>query len=169
MLKGTGNYEPHPTGQYNARCVDVVTMYGVETQYGTKNMIRVVFVTDAEPREGGGSRFISRRYNASIHPKSTLGQMLVGWRGRPFTPEEMRGFDEEKLVGVPALIAVGHRDKDGETYDQLLSVVQLPKGLKAPAIPIGFVRNKDKPENAKPPVAETVPLDEDDDAGEVPF
>lgn len=173
MLKGTGNYEPHPEGQYAARCVDVVTMYGVETQWGTKNMIRAVFVTDAE-REGGKAWFISRRFNATIHPKSTLGQFLVNWRGRAFTKEELHAFDEESLVGAPALLTVGRREKDGEVYDQLLSAIRLPKGYTAPNAPNGFVRHKDKPENrvivtasAKQP--EVTEWEDADTEADVPF
>lgn len=146
MLKGTGNYEPHPEGQYAARCVDVVTMYGVETQWGIKNMLRLVFVTDAE-REGGKAWFISRRFNATIHPKSTLGQFLVNWRGRAFTKDELHAFDEESLVGAAALLTVGRREKDGEVYDQLLSAIRLPKGYVVPPAPQGFIRHRDKPEN----------------------
>lgn len=172
MLKGAGNYEPHPEGQYAARCIDVVTMYGVETQWGTKNMIRAVFVTDADPREGGKPWFISRRFNATIHPKSTLGQFLVNWRGRAFTREELHAFDEESLIDAGALLTVGRREKDGEVYDQLLSAIRLPKGYVCPSAPPGFVRHRDKPENRAQPV--TAPhnansTDDDEDDSDLPF
>ncbi len=174
MLKGTGNYEPHPEGQYAARCVDVVTMYGVETQWGIKNMLRLVFITDAE-REGGKAWFISRRFNATIHQKSTLGQFLVNWRGRAFTKDELHAFDEESLVGAGAYLTIGRREKDGEVYDQLMSAVKLPKGYAAPKAPDGFVRHKDKPENRETPKAATGPHKNDEvweaeeEESDVPF
>jgi hypothetical protein len=185
LLKARGNYQPHPQGAYNARCVDVVDLGKVETQFGVKPMLKLVFITDCdEPREDGKSWLVSRRFAATIHKKSSLGGFLTTWRGRPFTRDEVNGFDPENLVGLPAYISVSHKEKDGETYDSLDSAMRIPNGAKAPAVPKDYVRwqDRDPVEQAKrkaeaeaaringhdePPLPEEPPEDGGDD--DTPF
>ena len=56
-------------------------------------------------------RVASNFYTLSIHEKSTLGQHLVSWRGRDFTPEEANAFDISKLIGVNCLLGIGVKNK----------------------------------------------------------
>jgi hypothetical protein len=174
-LRATGNYEAHPAGQYAARLIDYIELGPVETRWGTKTCVRLVFVTDAPPRAGGKPWYISRRFTASIHDSSALGQMLTTWRG-PFSKDERRGFDAETLIGLTALIQIEQVEQGGDVFDRLASVVRLPKGMRAPPIPKDFIRAQDRAAGGTStrrtmPRAETVPrpeepsepLDEDND------
>ena len=111
--------------------------------YGVKHKIRLLFVTD-KCKEDGTPLTIKQDYNLSLHDQSTLGKHLVSWRGRPFTPEEKKGFNVLKLINVPCYINVVHRTSGENTYANVDGIMNLPQGLQAPAIPPGFVQEYDK-------------------------
>ena len=57
--KGGGTFTPHPEGQFAARCIDVVDVGWVKTDYGPKYKVRFVFFcdeTDSKEIEGEGRR-----------------------------------------------------------------------------------------------------------------
>lgn len=83
-------------------------------------------------RDDGSAHVVSKRFTASLHAKAALRGFLEAWRGRPFTADELRGFDLKTLLGVPCLLGVVHNDKDGRTYANISSVMRLPKGMQAP-------------------------------------
>jgi len=143
-----------PAGSYNAVCVDVVDEGDKESNFdGKKKIQRKVSVWWQldEERPDKPERFSVRKwYTLSLNEKSALHKDLVAWRGKPFTAEELEGFDLEKLIGVPALISIAHKDAadgSGKTYANVAGVASPPKGmpkLKAH----GYVRRKDR-EDAK--------------------
>ena len=47
----------------------------------------------------------------SLHPKANLRKLLVGWRGRDFTKEELAGFEIDVLVGKPVRLAMVQREE----------------------------------------------------------
>jgi len=174
-----GSRELPPPGSYSAVCVDVVDLGMVETHYkdNTKmtHKCRVVFEI-AEYRKDGTPYTIGERFTASLAEKATLRKFLEGWRGRAFTPEELRGFDLEALIGAPAIVAVVHRESGGKTYDNISSASKLMKGMP-PLKPSGkYVRVKDRPQQPQPngsalPQAFTPEPDEADiqELEELPF
>lgn len=145
-----GSRELCPPGSYSAVCVDVVDLGMVETHYkdNTKmtHKCRVVFEV-AEYRKDGTPYTIGERFTASLAEKATLRKFLEGWRGRAFTPDELKGFDLEALIGAPAIVAVVHRESGGKTYDNIASASKLMKGMP-PLKPSGkYIRVKDRPGN----------------------
>ena len=46
--------------------------------------------------------------------------------------EKEEGFDASKLLGKAAMIAVNVTESDGGTYNNITSVIGLPKGTQAP-------------------------------------
>lgn len=120
------NYIPAPQGVHRAVCVDVVDMGKVDTQWGAKPMLRIHW--EIEEEMGDGKRFVvAQRYTASLHQKSTLRKDLEVWRGRPFTAEELRGFDLEKVIGIPCNLQVMHNTKGDKTYANVAGIMP-PRG-----------------------------------------
>jgi len=74
-------------------------------------------------------RVVSKKYNISLHEKATLRKHLQGWRGRAFTPEELKGFDVTKLLGANCQIQIIHKVVDGKTYANIENILPAPKGL----------------------------------------
>lgn len=147
-----GNFPPCPEGLHQAVCVDVVDLPDQETAFGVKDMVQITWQTeDIETQDKDGNLtgksqryLVFRRYNASLNKKSSLFKDLSSWRGRKFTPEELAGFDVEKLIGVNCQIQVAHNIKDGGgVYANVQAVVPLPRNAnKIQAV--NFTRKRDR-------------------------
>lgn len=76
---------------------------------------------------------ISREFSCSLGTKSNLRPLLESWRGRPFTAEELSGFQVEKVIGAPCMITIIHKPKQNGQgiYANVSSVTALPKGMQA--------------------------------------
>lgn len=138
-LTETGeSFELTPPGTFPARCYRVidlgtqkVTWQGQEST--SKKLLLQWELLDSDTRMGDGRPYsISKRYTASLHEKSALRKDLESWRGRPFTPEELRGFDVGKLLGQPCLLSVIHAEKGGRTYANISALMRVPKGMPIP-------------------------------------
>ncbi len=167
---GGADFKPHPVGPHAAVCCDVVDLGIWQDQYPGQpprnvRKIRLVFQT-AEFREDGQRFTVGRMFTASLGEKANLRKFLESWRGRAFTPEELAGFDLVKLIGAPALVQVKHREKQGKTYADIDSVMQLPKGMVKLQVE-NYTRVKDrepqKPTTGDPHDGFPPPIDEDDD------
>ena len=86
-----------------------------------------------------------------------------------FTPEELKGFDVEKLIGAPALLAVVHNRTPDRTYVNIKSIQRLPKGMEKPEPPDGYVRVKDRPPLDGEGEGHSREPGEDDDLDPIPF
>jgi hypothetical protein len=155
MVKGGGgsDFLPCPEGQHAIRCCDVRDLGMVESSFQGKtkalHKILLTFVTDEE-MDDGRPFLLFGRYTASLHEKSTLRKVLQSWLGRGLTPEELAdGYDVERLVGQPAFCTVLHNESKGNTYANIETIMALPKGQEAPAIPEDFVRFVDREKNAE--------------------
>lgn len=143
-------FTPAPAGLHQAVCVDVVDLGLVKTTYDgetkTKLMVRVIWqIDDVNPEDG--KRFTaSKRYNNTLHEKGTLRKDLESWRARPFSADELKGFDLERLLGVNCQINVQHRTANGKTYANVVSIVPLGKGMTK-LEPKDYVRVVDRAEH----------------------
>lgn len=144
-----GTYTPHPEGQFRAVCVDVVEQHNVPTEFGPKNKVRLVFQTE-ELLADGRPALASASFNASLNEKSRLRPFLEAWRGRKFTPAELKAFDLEALLGAGAVLQIQHTEKGGKVYDNITSVMRLMKGME-PVEPKGYTRRKDRPQDGSAP------------------
>jgi hypothetical protein len=146
IAKGGGNFTPAPEGLWPAVCVDVVDMGILKQSYnGTEKQVhKCRLVWEISEKMADGRRFIvGKRYTVSLHEKSGLHKDLKSWRGKAFTADELKGFDVEKVIGVPCRLLITHDEKDGTTYG---NVTQIMKADKASAIvPNGtYIRVKDR-------------------------
>lgn len=174
-----GDFKPAPAGAHAAVCVDVEDMGDVLTEYAGKkksqHKVRIVWQIDEE-RDDGKLFSVSQRYTVSLHQKATLRRDLESWRGKSFTEDELKRFDLENLIGVPAMLNVIHAFKEGKTYANVAGVMKLMKGLSAP-VARDYVRKVDRaapqPQQAQPPASEAAwdggDYDEPTFDDEVPF
>jgi hypothetical protein len=127
--------DPVPAGTHHAVCYGVVAV-GTQPsqQYTPRPKVVVAFEIPSERIEIKGKdlpRGISKRYTLSLNEKASLRKDLQSWRGRPFTPAELAGFDVSKLIGANCLLSVLHQDRAGATYANISSISALPKSMKS--------------------------------------
>lgn len=141
---GGGDFSPMPQGNHVAVCnmvVDLGKQRTVSQQYGEKIKHQVwirwetpdetIEWTDRDGNAKSGPRVIGKTYTVSLHENANLRGDLESWRGRPFTKEELEGFDITKLLGAPCMVNVTHDEKAGKIYANIKAVTPLPKALKA--------------------------------------
>jgi len=137
------DYKPVPAGTYAACCIRVIDLGTQVSAYNGKAQRKVLFTweipeVEVETDDGPMPALISNRYTASLHEKATLRAVLQSWRGKPFTKEELDGFDLKNIVGATCLLGVIHKESDGNTYANVSSIMALPKGMAkiTPAHPL---------------------------------
>jgi hypothetical protein len=170
IVSGESSFELHPEGQFRAVCVDVVEKRDVPTAWGPKTKVRLAWQTE-EVRADGKPFLASSSFNASLAESSRLRPFLEAWRGKKFTPDELKAFDLENLIGVQAVIQVTHTQRDGKTYDNVTAIMRPMRGLE-PVEPRDYVRVVDRPDAspapAAPPARRTASAPAASDWGDIP-
>lgn len=159
------SYTPAPAGSHQAVCVDVIDKGVLEVTYAgkTKKQHKVSLAWQIEELRDDGKRFIVyKRYTLSLNEKATLRHDLESWRGRPFTDDELAGFDVETVIGANCLISVQQRQVQDKVYANVTAVMALPKGMPKLAAQ-DYVREKDRTEGDQ--VDSNGPLTDED----IPF
>lgn len=141
--KSTTASTPAPAGSHVARCVRVIDL-GTQTtdgQYGVKTQPKFMITWELPHElhvfveEKGPEPFVvSQEFTLSLGKKARLREMLQAWRGRPFTEDELAGFDVTKIAGVPCTLNIIHAvsEKNGNTYANIASIAPLMKGITCP-------------------------------------
>lgn len=148
IVKDSGDFQIAPAGQHRAVCVDVVDLGNVVVEWAgkkkTQHKCRLVW--EIEERMADGRSFVvGRRFTASLGEKAALRAFLEMWRGKPFTADELAGFDTETLIGIGAIVQIVHEKKGDKTYDNINVIMKPMKGT-AHLAPTGkYVRVKDRP------------------------
>jgi hypothetical protein len=141
---GGGDFKPVPQGTHLAICYMVIDLGKQRDEYqGQANVRHKIYIRwelpnervewddkDNVHREGPSS--IGKFYTLSLSEKANLRGDLEAWRGRAFTPEELAGFDVSKLLGVPCMVTVTHKDSNGRIRDNVAGVAGVPKGMPKP-------------------------------------
>jgi hypothetical protein len=144
-IKGNdGNFEPCP--EYNGKgvCVDVTPLRKQQSEFGERNVFKVVFEVDMERADGSRFCVWSRNFTPSINEKANFRKFLRGWFGRDLTKQESEDFDTETLIGRTAHLVVVHEHKDKETYANIAACT--PDRSNEPLEASGtYVRMKDRP------------------------
>lgn len=155
LAKSSGStFTPCPIGTYQAVCVDVVDHGLIEVTFNghtrQQHKVSLVWVTNEINPENDKPFLVQRRFTNSLNEKSALRPFLEGWRGKPFSAEELKGFDLEKLIGVNGLISVIHRTSDdGRVWANVTSVGPLMRGMAKIVVPPDYVRRKDREPEAQ--------------------
>lgn len=137
--KGGADYEPLAAGMHHAVCYGIVDL-GTQPANGNFPARRKVCFLWEVPseriefeRDGVKKnlpRGLSAMFTLSLSAKSKLRPMLESWRGRPFTSEELVGFDLKNVLGANCFLNVVHERKADKTYANVASVNPLAKGMK---------------------------------------
>lgn len=131
------DFAPMDAGTYNAVCIGLVDIgtqtldYAGETSQRGQMIILFEFPEETIDIDGNTMpRNLSLKCSKSNNAKSTLRKTLTAWRGKDFTPEELGDFHLSRLLGVPATVAVAHREHAGKTYAFVASVTKPMKSNK---------------------------------------
>lgn len=141
-IRPGAEFKPVEPGTYVARCYQIFEL-GTQPggQYDPARKVHIGWEIPDELIEfvdNSGQRqrrpaVISKEYTASTGKKATLRAHLEGWRGQVFTPEEIAGFQLNKVIGIPALLTVSAYTKmDGGTGSKISGVSKLMKGQVCP-------------------------------------
>ena len=139
--KGGRGFEMAPEGVHIGVCEMIVNLGVQETYYGPKNQhyIRWQLVNEFVEYEKDGETLkapmvIGKTYTSSLNEKANLRKDLESWRGRPFTDDELQGFDLENVLGKPCQVQIVHVGRDGKSYANVTRVMALPKGAAVPEL-----------------------------------
>jgi len=140
-------FKPVPAGAFIGRAFGLVDLgtQTVQTQEGEKHLPKVRLMVEIFGEDEDGNPLtievdgvnkpmvVAKNYTVSLHPKSNLTKELTAWRGRAFTPDELKGFNISKLIGAYGLFNITHnQSKDGsKTYANISGVSPLPSALKS--------------------------------------
>lgn len=135
------SFTPVPEGGYTATCIRVIDLGTQKTVFNgeTKLQHKVLLAweipeVEAEDKDGQVMpALIFKSYTVSLHEKATLRQHLESWRGKKFTPDELKGFDLANLLGKSCLMQVVHNESNGSIYANIQALMALPKGMKPAA------------------------------------
>lgn len=123
-------FTPAPEGLHQSVCVDVVDLGMQDGQWGPKPKVRLVWQLDRLNPETGKRFTVSQQYTLSLNEKANLRHHLEAWRGKKFSPQELQGFDLEKLLGVNGQVQVVHAlSDDGRIWANVQAIVPLGKGM----------------------------------------
>ena len=125
--------DPVPAGTHHAVCYGVIAVGTQPSEKFTpRPKIIVCFEIPSERitiKDQDLPRGISKRYTLSLNEKSNLRKDLQSWRGKPFTPTELDGFDVSKVIGSNCLISVLHSDRAGAVYADISGISALPRQM----------------------------------------
>jgi hypothetical protein len=144
IAKGGKAFTPPPEGLWDAVAVDVIDLGMVDGQWGEKHKCRIVW--EISELMSTGLRYLAQKqYTVSLHEKAALYKDLKAWRGKPFTAEELEGFDLEAVVGAPCQLLITIEEKDGTQYGNITAIMKAKKKMASAGT---YVRVKDR-EGAK--------------------
>ena len=134
-----GDFKGVDAGTYPARCIKVIDLGTQHGDYlGLPNIRKQVLITFELPTEimeigewAGSPYSLAKFYTASLGDKATLRRDLEAWRGRPFTEEELKGFDLKNVLGKPCMISV---IKTEAGKSKINSVMAVMKGMTVPDV-----------------------------------
>lgn len=119
-------YEQPEQGIYNAACIG---LYDIGTQHGEyqgketiKRQLIIEFELLDEQIDINGekkNKNFSGFYTQSIKDKSNLRKHLIGWRGRDFTPEEIKDFDLKNILGTNCILVIGKNQKGNAKIESI--------------------------------------------------
>jgi hypothetical protein len=144
-----GSFVPVPAGLHLARCYQIIDLGTQKSEYmgKTKYQPKVMFKFEVHGEDDQGNPLvtskgepmsISKNYTASLSDMATLREDLKNWRGRDFTPEELRAFELKNVLGAFAMISVSTaQGRDGKEYTNIGAIMPVPANIKKAGLPEG--------------------------------
>lgn len=148
-LSEGSNFTPAPAGLHDAVCVAVVDLGMQQSQFGVKAKVLLSFELGQTLDDNGKPYVISRTYGATLHKQGALRPLLVAWRGRDFTQEELKLFDIGALVGKPLKLLIQHAtNESGKVFANIQAAIKPDKGQSATAVNPLIHFDMDSPDEA---------------------
>lgn len=144
----TSSFQPVPPGMHLARCYRIVDLGTQKSDYEGKARIqpKIMLQWEVHSEDDEGKPLvtdknepmsISKNYTLSLGEKATLRTDLKTWRGRDFTPEELRGFHLKNVLGAWCMLSVTITNRDGKEYSNVAIVNPVPAKIKQAGLPAG--------------------------------
>jgi hypothetical protein len=145
---GGTDFQLAPAGNHLARCYRIVDMGSHQNSYG--NVLRKILISwelHGEDENGlglstpdGKPLMVSGNYTLSLSEKATLRALLEAWRNKPFTLEELNGFDITALLDKWCMLTIVHEtsNKNQKTYANVKTVAPVPQAIKKNGLPEGI-------------------------------
>jgi len=125
---GGGKFENAPEGVHLAICYRIIDLgTHLNLNYGNRQRkIRIHWELPNALMEDGTPFSINKQYTLSHHEKSNLRKDLESWYGKRFNDadlEDSGGFDPEKLLGRACQLNIIHKESDGTTYANVVTIM----------------------------------------------
>ncbi len=135
-------HDPAPAGTHVARCIEIVHVGTVPTEYmgerKMRNLIRITWELPDETKtwkEGEPPKpyLVNKKFTLHLGETSNLRPFIESWRGCAFTEEELKGFDIFKVLGAPCTLTVSHKQSNnGKTYADVTAIGPMMKNMTCP-------------------------------------
>jgi len=111
---------------------DLGTHYSEKYEKDSQKVMLVWEIKDVRIEIDGESkpRLIKGVYSNSLHEKAYLRRDLEAMRGKPFTADELIGFDIRNVLGANCLLQISHDTYEGRPYAKITAVAKLMKGME---------------------------------------
>lgn len=137
-----GDFTPAPSGTQVGRCfqiIDLGTHYN-EMFGNTRRQVYIGFelpnelheFKDKDGNEKKAPFTVGKFYTMSLNEKANLRHDLESWRAKPFTDEELKGFNPKNIMGVPCMLSVVHKEKNGKVKANITAISKMVKGMECP-------------------------------------
>ena len=145
---GGTDFQLAPAGNHLARCYRIVDMGSHQNSYG--NVLRKILISwelHGEDENGlglstadGKPLMISGNYTLSLSEKATLRALLEAWRNKPFSLDELNGFDITALLDKWCMVTIVHETSkhNQKTYANVKAVAPVPQAIKKNGLPDGI-------------------------------
>jgi len=119
--KKGGDFVIHPVtdGVVKGVIVDITPLKKVQSEFGEREVFRVVYETEVTDDDGKPYCLWSRPYTPSLNPKANFRKDLKKILGRDLTDAEANEFDTDVLIGMGVKIIVEHESKEDRTFDRV--------------------------------------------------
>ena len=115
---GGGGFRPE-VGMHNVICCQLVDFGTHDKEWqgkiiGKVNKVNFGFEfvdVTLESESGTYHPIWGAQFTNSLGKKTSLRPLLEGWRGKPFTEEEAKGFDLSKLLGLSCVLVIQPNSK----------------------------------------------------------
>lgn len=149
QFKETGSaieFDPAPAAMHVARCIRIIDLGTALDSMYQKSKHDVFFMWEIpnemktytkDDQEITEPFTIGKYYTMSLSDGAHLRTDLESWRSKPFSADELQGFDPANILGKPCMINVVHKpQKPPKTGVNaiVVSVTPLVKGLECPPI-----------------------------------
>lgn len=131
---GGGSIAPIEAGTHPAVCISLIDIGEQKNEKYNKVQRKIIVqfeITDETITVDGKevNRTMSQTYTMSLNERSALYRDLIAWRGKPFTDEELAGFDLNAILDVPCLLTITHSESNGSTYANISGIAKAMKGM----------------------------------------